>query len=63
MEKDLGSRQFCYGNTFTLADIACGMALGYETPSIFAVICDNYIVGTENAGVCLHRTPKQIFEV
>jgi glutathione S-transferase len=29
MEKDLGSRQFCYGNTFTLADIACGMALGY----------------------------------
>ena len=36
---------------------------GYETRSIFAVICDNYIVGTENAGVCLHRTPKQIFEV
>jgi Xaa-Pro aminopeptidase len=36
---------------------------GYETPSIFAVICDNYIVGTENAGVCLHQTPKQIFEI
>ena len=29
MERDLGSRDFCYGNTFTLADIACGMALGY----------------------------------
>ena len=29
MERDLGSRRFCYGNTFTLADIACGMALGY----------------------------------
>jgi glutathione S-transferase len=29
MERDLGSRQFCYGTTFTLADIACGMALGY----------------------------------
>src|ERR1019366_3980017 len=29
MERDLGSQQFCYGNTFTLADIACGMALGY----------------------------------
>jgi len=29
MERDLGSRQFCYGNSFTLADIACGMALGY----------------------------------
>jgi glutathione S-transferase len=29
MEKDLGSRQFCYGTSFTLADIACGVALGY----------------------------------
>jgi glutathione S-transferase len=29
MEKDLGSRAFCHGETFTLADIACGMALGY----------------------------------
>jgi glutathione S-transferase len=29
MERDLGSRQFCYGSTFSLADIACGMALGY----------------------------------
>jgi glutathione S-transferase len=29
MEKDLGSRQFCHGNSFTLADIACGVALGY----------------------------------
>jgi len=29
MEKDLGTREFCYGKTFTLADIVCGMALGY----------------------------------
>ncbi|MDA0830801.1 MAG: glutathione S-transferase N-terminal domain-containing protein [Proteobacteria bacterium] len=29
MEKDLGSRQFCHGTRFTLADIACGVALGY----------------------------------
>ena len=29
MERDLDSQQFCHGNTFTLADIACGMALGY----------------------------------
>jgi glutathione S-transferase len=29
MEKDLGSRQFCHGDSFTLADIACGIALGY----------------------------------
>ena len=29
MEKDLGARMSCHGDTFTLADIACGMALGY----------------------------------
>ena len=29
MAKDLGDREFCYGNGFTLADIACGCALGY----------------------------------
>jgi glutathione S-transferase len=29
MEKDLGTRAFCHGETFTLADIACGVALGY----------------------------------
>jgi Xaa-Pro aminopeptidase len=47
--------------------IEAGMNLavhpGYETPSMFAVICDNYIVGTEGVGACLHRTPKQIFEI
>jgi glutathione S-transferase len=29
MEKDLGGREFCHGDSFTLADIACGCALGY----------------------------------
>ena len=29
MERDVGSRNFCYGASFTLADIACGVALGY----------------------------------
>jgi glutathione S-transferase len=29
MERDLGSRQFCHGAAFSLADIACGFALGY----------------------------------
>ena len=29
MEKDLGADLFCHGNNFTLADIACGVALGY----------------------------------
>jgi len=36
---------------------------GYETDSIFAVICDNYIVESDGPGACLHRTPKQVFEL
>jgi Xaa-Pro aminopeptidase len=36
---------------------------GYETDSIFAVICDNYIVGEDGPGPCLHKTKKKIFEV
>ena len=29
MAKDLGDREFCFGNAFSLADIAAGTALGY----------------------------------
>ena len=29
MERDLGAGAFCHGETFTLADAACGTALGY----------------------------------
>jgi Xaa-Pro aminopeptidase len=36
---------------------------GYETPSIFAVICDNYFIESGGPGRCLHQTPKQIFEI
>jgi Xaa-Pro aminopeptidase len=36
---------------------------GYETPSIFAVICDNYLIEAGGPGACLHKTPKQVFEV
>jgi Xaa-Pro aminopeptidase len=35
----------------------------YETASIFAVICDNYLIGRDGPGECLHKTPKQIFEI
>jgi Xaa-Pro aminopeptidase len=35
----------------------------YETPSIFAVICDNYLIEAHGPSECLHQTPKQIFEV
>lgn len=47
--------------------IEAGMNLavhpGYETPSIFAVICDNYIVDEAGPGACLHDIPKRIFEL
>ncbi|WP_316170870.1 MULTISPECIES: M24 family metallopeptidase [unclassified Bradyrhizobium] len=47
--------------------VASGMNLavhpGYETEAIFAVICDNYIIGPEGPGACLHRTAKRIFEL
>src|SRR5271166_821986 len=36
---------------------------GYETASIFAVICDNYFIGSSGPGACLHTTPKQVFEL
>jgi Xaa-Pro aminopeptidase len=36
---------------------------GYETPSIFAVICDNYFIEADGPGACVHKTPKQVFEV
>jgi Xaa-Pro aminopeptidase len=36
---------------------------GYETPSIFAVICDNYFVEADGPSACLHKTPKQVFEL
>ena len=29
MDRDLGDREFCFGNSFTLADIACAYSLAY----------------------------------
>ena len=36
---------------------------GYETPEIFAVICDNYMVGAQGPGDCLHKPEKKVFEI
>jgi Xaa-Pro aminopeptidase len=36
---------------------------GYETPSLFAVICDNYLIETRGPGDCLHQTAKTLFEI
>jgi Xaa-Pro aminopeptidase len=35
----------------------------YATGSMFAHICDNYLVEENGASECLHKTPKQIFEL
>jgi Xaa-Pro aminopeptidase len=50
--------------TMTLRAGSClAVHPGYETPSVFAVICDNYLIETTGPGACLHRTEKKIFEV
>lgn len=47
--------------------LEAGMCLavhpGYETPSLFAVICDNYLMGASGPSECLHHTPKKVFEI
>jgi Xaa-Pro aminopeptidase len=47
--------------------IAAGMHFavhpGYETDTIFAVICDNYLIGADGPGPCLHGTEKKVFEL
>ncbi|MCX7931694.1 MAG: Xaa-Pro peptidase family protein [Rhodovarius sp.] len=47
--------------------LEAGMCLavhpGYETESLFAVICDNYMVEADGVSACLHATEKRIFEV
>ncbi len=36
---------------------------GFETPSLFAVICDNYMIEATGPGECLHKTEKRLFEI
>lgn len=74
----LERRLYCHGQGYDLVErplirwdetmtIEEGMNLavhpGYESNSIFAVICDNYLVGKNGPGDCLHKTPKKIFEI
>ncbi len=50
--------------TMSLAqDMNLAVHPGYETASLFAVICDNYLVQANGPSECLHKTPKQIFEI
>lgn len=47
--------------------LAEGMLLavhpGFDDGRVFSVICDNYLLGAEGPGACLHRTEKKIFEL
>ncbi|HEY0919647.1 M24 family metallopeptidase [Devosia sp.] len=36
---------------------------GYDDGSVFAVICDNYMIEADGPGACLHRTEKRLFEL
>jgi len=36
---------------------------GYIDDEVFATICDNYLIGEDGPGECLHRTPKHVFEL
>jgi len=33
------------------------------TETVFAWVCDNYLIGEDGVSDCLHKTPKKIFEV
>jgi len=71
-------RLYCHGQGYDLVErplVRCDETMtiaehmnlavhpGYETPSIFAVICDNYLIESDGPRACLHKTPKQVFEV
>ena len=71
-------RLYCHGQGYDLVErplVRCDETMtieehmnlavhpGYETPSIFAVICDNYLIESDGPGACLHKTAKQVFEV
>jgi Xaa-Pro aminopeptidase len=47
--------------------IETGMCLavhpGFQTSEALVVICDNYLIGADGPGECLHRTEKRIFEL
>ncbi|MEP4015893.1 MAG: M24 family metallopeptidase [Anderseniella sp.] len=47
--------------------LAAGMNLavhpGYDDGTVFAVICDNYLVTDDGVSPCLHATEKKIFEL
>jgi len=45
------------------ADMCIVVHPGIMTDQMFAVVCDNYLIGPNGPGECLHRTPQHIIEV
>jgi len=62
---DMVERPLVRADETMVLDAGMNLAVhpGYETPSIFAVICDNYLIEANGPGECLHQTEKRIFEV
>ncbi|MFD1796963.1 aminopeptidase P family protein [Paracoccus aurantiacus] len=44
-------------------DMLLAVHPGYDDGRVFAVICDNYLIGPDGPGDCLHQTEKKIFEL
>lgn len=44
-------------------DMLLAVHPGYDDGKVFAVICDNYLIGETGPADCLHRTEKKIFEL
>ncbi len=50
--------------TLALAqDMCLAVHPGYDDGKVFAVVCDNYLIGADGVGDCLHHTEKKIFEL
>jgi Xaa-Pro aminopeptidase len=44
-------------------DMLLAVHPGYDDGRVFAVICDNYMIGEDGPGPCLHKTEKKVFEL
>lgn len=53
-----------HDETLPLArDMCLAVHPGYDDGTVFAVICDNYLITADGVSDCLHQTDKRIFEL
>ena len=72
------TRLYCHGQGYDMVErplvredepmkIAKDMCIvihpGHATSSVFTTVCDNYMIGADGPGECLHKTPKTIIEI